>query len=245
MKLLQTAPQVRHLVAPNRYELNATFMRLQEFYESPNPKFRGKAFTHEQYMDWYAYSQDKPQDYDTARFSYFEDWSGFNVPGDVVCKFFQSDAFWLDMWKKERKLWELLAPTVSRHGESFYLIGTFAEDSGDTSRKDVEEIVAHETAHALWYLSPGYRKTSKERISQMDEGIVHQIYKKLNDIGYAKEVFADELQAYLSTDTYDGVNDWFDGYTEIPRNIHGGFVSTYKHHWAKWKTQKHQLRSVT
>ena len=161
MKLIHAAPQVRHLIAPNRYELNSTFMRLQEFYESPNPKFRGKAFTHEQYMDWYAYCDDKPTDHDAATFSYFEDWSGFNVPGNVVCKFFQSDAFWLDMWKKERKLWELLAPTVSRHGESFYLIGTFAEDSGDISRKDVGEIVAHEIAHSLWYLSPVYRKITK------------------------------------------------------------------------------------
>jgi hypothetical protein len=197
-------------------------------------------------MDWYAYSEDKPKKHDRARFSYFEDWSGFNVPGNVVCKFFQSDAFWLDMWKKERTLWELLAPTVSRHGESFYLIGTHEpEHRTDEEEEGKHTVFDHEIAHSLWYLSSGYRKTVKERIAHMDEGVVHMIYKKLADTGYTEEVFPDELQAYLSTDTYDGVNDWFVGYTEIPRNIHGGFVSTYKHHWAKWKTQKHQLRSVT
>ena len=35
-----------------QYELAATFLRVQEHYESP--KFHGRVFSLEQYMDWYA-----------------------------------------------------------------------------------------------------------------------------------------------------------------------------------------------
>jgi hypothetical protein len=61
-----------------QYELTSTFLRVQEYYESP--RFQGRIFTLEQFMDWYAAQY--------GSFSYFEDWSGFNVPSTAFQPFF-------------------------------------------------------------------------------------------------------------------------------------------------------------
>ena len=52
-----------------QYALASTFLRIQEHYESN--RFRNRVFSLEQYMDWYAA--------EFGAFTYFEDWSGFNV----------------------------------------------------------------------------------------------------------------------------------------------------------------------
>src|SRR4249920_176504 len=63
----------------SQYELASTFLRIQEHYESS--RFRGRVFTLEQYMDWYAAR--------FGAFTYFEDWSGFNVPSTAFEPFYR------------------------------------------------------------------------------------------------------------------------------------------------------------
>ena len=58
-----------------QYELSSTFMRVQEFYESPFKNIKNKLFSHIQFMDTYA------NEY--GNFTYTSDWAGFNVPGNV------------------------------------------------------------------------------------------------------------------------------------------------------------------
>ena len=62
-----------------QYELASTLLRVQEHYESK--RFRNRVFTLEQYMDWYA------KEY--GAFTYYEDWSGFNVPSTAFTPFFR------------------------------------------------------------------------------------------------------------------------------------------------------------
>jgi hypothetical protein len=62
-----------------QYELTSTFLRVQEHYESP--QFHGRIFTLEQYMDWYVA--------DNGAFTYFQDWSGFNVPSTAFQPFYE------------------------------------------------------------------------------------------------------------------------------------------------------------
>ena len=40
-----------------QYDLCSTLVRIQEFYESDSDKFRGKLFTLDEYMDYYATKQ--------------------------------------------------------------------------------------------------------------------------------------------------------------------------------------------
>src|SRR5882757_828898 len=75
-----------------QYELTSTFLRVQEHYESP--EFHGRIFSLEQYMDWYA------EQY--GNFTYYQDWSGFNVPSTAFAPFY-AGAF-DPLTRKERRL---------------------------------------------------------------------------------------------------------------------------------------------
>src|ERR1700730_3525707 len=62
-----------------QYQLTATFLRVQEHYESP--RFHGRIFSLEQYMDWYASRY--------GNFTYYQDWAGFNVPSTALQPFYE------------------------------------------------------------------------------------------------------------------------------------------------------------
>ena len=75
--------------------------------------------------------------------------------------------------------------------EPFYLIGSVLNEGHTT--------ILHEMAHAYWYLSPYYREEIKLLIKKIPEDFVSRFYADLLEIGYRKEVFEDEMQAYLIT----------------------------------------------
>ena len=170
-----------HLHFDNQYDVTSTFMRLQEFYESPYENIKGKYFTVEQYMDTYAD--------DTGDFSYTSDWSGFNVPGNVVLDFY--DLHWTEFLNKEKDLYTILKPFIEIDGSNLYVIGTYKEDTID-----------HELAHAMYYLHPEYKVMMDNLTNQIMNPYSKDIQKVLRDMGYCDEVMKDEMQAYLSTETY-------------------------------------------
>ena len=82
--------------------------------------------------------------------------------------------------------------------EDCYLIGVRTGD------KDAKEVIAHETAHALYSLYPTYKKSCdllfkkvgkrkkyKEKIKRAKAALIK--------MGYCEEVLMDEIQAYWST----------------------------------------------
>ena len=111
-----------------QYDLTSTFLRVQEHYESP--KFHGRAFTLQQYIDWYAPEHG-------GKFSYYEDWSGFNVPSTAF-RFFYDGKF-DPLSEKEKQLLRLFK---GLHGR-FYVIAVFDADKGRSLK--------HELAHALYF----------------------------------------------------------------------------------------------
>src|SRR5262245_51147422 len=90
-----------------QYALASTFLRFQEHYESS--RFRDRVFSLEEYMDWYAGR--------FGAFTYFEDWSGFNVPSSALEPFYQGR--FDPLLRKERRLLALFA----RARRPFYVIG--------------------------------------------------------------------------------------------------------------------------
>ena len=119
-----------------QYELASTFLRVQEHYESP--RFHGRIFTLEEYMDWYAAENGKL--YATTRTG-----SGFNVPSNGVCSRF-SMASSIRSSEKEKRLLGLFQRTCSGR---FYVIGIFDEGHKGS--------LTHELAHALFFVDQGYR----------------------------------------------------------------------------------------
>src|ERR1700760_4146537 len=98
MKLQEVTSGLYHILFENQYSCCSTFLRLQEYYESPIKGIRGNYFTLEQFMDAYAETK--------GNFTYTLDWGGFNVPGHVIKKFF--DLFGMNLLEKEKNLYHLL-----------------------------------------------------------------------------------------------------------------------------------------
>lgn len=170
-----------------RYDLCMSFIRIQEFYESPNDSFRGKFFTLEDYIDWYSF-----QDGENGAFKYATQWSGFNIPG----KFLQE---WIKIYSihrmrdKEIELLDKLRPFSKNGYDSLYLIGACREDE---SHKDTIE---HELAHAMYTLDESYKNECERLLAEISIDVREKYIQILKKVGYADNVLNDEMQAYLST----------------------------------------------
>ncbi|WP_426436024.1 ABC transporter ATP-binding protein [Bradyrhizobium genosp. P] len=152
-----------------QYELTATFLRIQEHYESP--QFHGRVFGLEQYMDWYAKRH--------GNFTYYQDWTGFNVPSTALRPFY--DGKFDPLSEKEKRLLALFA----KLRKAFYVIGIYGR--GETT-------LQHELAHALYFVDHTYRDRVREAIARHNTA---RLEHKIAEAGYAKHVIPDELQAYL------------------------------------------------
>lgn len=180
-------PQIVNLHYPSQYHVCSAFIRIQEFYESPNPDFNGKFFTMDEYMDWYVdYQSTEP-----GMFTYFEDWSGFNIPGHVIKRFY--DCYTpMCMRPKELDIVKAVQPLIDS-GKKFYVIGTASCCDSDT--------LAHELRHATYYLDDNYREQCKAIYATIPENIKKTINARLKKYGYSSSVWEDETQAYLSTES--------------------------------------------
>lgn len=153
-----------------QYELAATFLRVQEHYESP--RFHGRIFSLEQYMDWYAARH--------GNFTYFQDWSGFNVPSTALQPFYEGKFDPLS--EKERQLLRLFKDLRER----FYVIGVY--DSG------AKDSLTHELAHALFFVDDSYRKAVRAAMRGYNTATLG---RQIAEAGYARHVIPDEIHAYI------------------------------------------------
>ena len=174
MKIKEIKPRIYLVDFETRQELLKTFIRFQEYYESP--EFKDKVFTVDEYAKWYQKETGK----DT--FTYFDDWSGCNVPSYVFEKF--REGLFNPLREREKKLLEILP----NDGQNYYVIGAF-----NGGRKDV---VAHEIMHGLFYSIPDYKKEVLNLLDQYKnetEDVKKHILKK----GYHEAVLLDEVHAYV------------------------------------------------
>jgi len=158
--------------ADSQKELGETFIRFQEFYESPSKQFRNKIFTLGDIKNYYSllYGADL----------YSDMWIGFNFPSSVLIPFKQG---LFDPLTPQEK--ELLGLLKYRH-DTFYIIGA---QNNSTLR--------HELAHAMY----GYDTNYKSQIDNLIKKNQKKFRKVSNYIikkGYNKIVLNDELQAYIT-----------------------------------------------
>jgi hypothetical protein len=179
-------PHVYWLGFDNATELGLSFLRYQEFYESPNGQFRGQKFLVEDYKRWYIAETEE------SWFTYCEDWAGFNVPS--VC-FQQVQELGISDYNNYDGLILGIVNYIKmlEEGAEFYVIG---------SLQNSKEIMRHEVAHGLFATNLEYKNKSLKLINDLDPEIYKFIKKELIRMGYTEAVFEDETQAYLSTGAY-------------------------------------------
>lgn len=160
---------IYHVIIPNLSRLGLTFLRMQEFYESP--KYKGRVFTVSEFARWYKRRH--------GSFTYARDYRAFNVPGDVVhtlrTRFMPhtcDESLFLE------KLSEVETPG------RFYIVGTTGSNV---------QCLRHELAHALYFLVPEYRENADEVLRRY---ALDPMIDFLAQKHYHHSVFRDELQAY-------------------------------------------------
>jgi hypothetical protein len=190
-KIEEVRPNVFAVIVKDHYHRAMLFCRVQEYYESPNPEFRGKNFSIWDYIEWYSREH-------RDVFTYTFDWGGFNIPLKTA-------------WDCYEKLKEYESPYDSvmdniistielkmfnkknTRNWNAYIIGA------DSTESDTFE---HEICHGLYATNKQY----KELVDEVTISIPfkeYQIFRKnLLDMGYNGIVIDDEIQAYLSTN-YD------------------------------------------
>jgi len=159
--------------ADSNEELARSFLRFQEYYESPNDQFRGKIFTLGSYKHWYSEMY--------GAFTYESDWRGFNFPS-IVLEPFKQGVF-DPLIDEEKALLSFFS--YKNNSKPFYIIG--ANDDG---------VLNHELNHALYYYSEDYKKSINALFDQNLEKIKHSLSTLLSK-GYCRYMLYDELQSYI------------------------------------------------
>lgn len=207
-KLIKIKDRIWHLQFDTRYDLAMHFVRYQEFYESPNPKFRGKKFYLFDFMRWYSLEQSD------GRFEYPVHWSGFNIPIRI---FDQLNLVGID----DKNIYDELMYKVyniikSADGASCYLIGTYSKEKDNSTFE-------HEFAHALYALNKNYKKEMDAVTKTVN---TKKAYSYFDKIGYTEKVFKDELQAYASEEINN--NSKLLGITKKQRKLYVDIYKKYK-----------------
>jgi hypothetical protein len=158
--------------ADSQQELGETFIRFQEYYESPNKKFRNQTFTLGAVKQWYSiqYGADL----------YSDLWVGFNFPSYVL------DPFKKGLFDPLTDLEKQLIDLLKYRNDKFYIIGA-----------QNKSVLRHELAHTLYDSSEKYRTLINNYIKKHNKKF-NKVFTYLFKKGYCKTVIKDEIQAYIT-----------------------------------------------
>ena len=208
--ITEPAKNVFSVVINDTFNRTMVFCRTQEYYESPNPQFRGKPFSIFDYIDWYAREHD-------GVFTYTGDWDGFNVPYEVAFRCF---CYMTPETPYDKVMSEILKEITLKkdHDLPAYILGV-PEDSGDTFH--------HEVCHGLYYTNSEYKKSMDEITNSIDIKYLETFRDNLIEMGYIDEVVNDEVQAYLNTN-WDNKSFGKGIPKKIKESLHKRYVNSLK-----------------
>ena len=130
-------------------------------------------------------------------FTYTKKWNGYNVPGKIYEEWIKKINKSSVLSDSENDLYMLLKKAVDYDYIGNYYIYAVCENTNDTEYKTV---INHETAHALYFLYPKYRKKINSFIKELPDEFISLANNELIKRGYRREVLRDEIQAFLSSE---------------------------------------------
>jgi hypothetical protein len=169
-KTEKISDQVTLLVYNSRENLCKALCRIEEHYESP--EFKNKIFTLGEYRKWYSTQ--------FGSWSYYKDWSGFNIPSGALKEFINGSFDPLS--EQEAEVIELFKYKQGL----FCIIGTF--ENGPT------DVFEHEICHALYLTNQEYKQEVDNYINTLELSDLRTFIKQL---GYSDSVIDDECHAYI------------------------------------------------
>ena len=187
-KIEEVRPNVFAVIVKDHYHRAMLFCRVQEYYESPNPQFRGKNFSIWDYIEWYSREH-------RDVFTYTFDWGGFNIPlktaWDCYEKLRENETPYDDVMNTIIRTIEMkMFNKKNTRNWNGYIIGA---DSTDSDTFD------HEICHGLYATNKEYKELVDEITLTIPTKDYMEFKTNLVAMGYTDSVIEDEIQAYLST----------------------------------------------
>ncbi len=177
-------PQVFYFHFKTQDSLGRTFLRPQEYFESP--KFKGQIFSTEEFEVWYKTTTPD------GTFTYYEQWTGFNFPSWVLDPFF--DGRFRNISEREQAILDFL----KEKRRPFYVVASFERPPQD--RFKLLRVLRHEISHALYYFDPRYRSQVDAILAAAPQDQMKILYNYLIEVkGYNTSVVIDEEHAFLLT----------------------------------------------
>lgn len=160
------------LTYKDKESLCKAFCRIEEYYESPF--FRGLIFSLGQYREWYST--------EFGAWSYYKDWSGFNIPSEAFTIF--NKGMFDPLSQHEAELIDLFRYKSGK----FCVIGTYEGCDSD--------VYEHEICHAMFNTNAIYREAVLYELDLVD-GKLDGLKNHLRELGYNEFVILDECHAYI------------------------------------------------
>ena len=187
-KIEEVRPNVFAVIVKDHYHRAMLFCRVQEYYESPNPEFRGKNFSIWDYIEWYSRRNNDV-------FTYTFDWGGFNIPlktaWDCYEKLKENETPYDKVMDEIIRTIEMkMFNKNNTRNWNAYIIGA------DSTESDTFE---HEICHGLYATNKEYRELVDEVTIAIPLKEYQTFRGNLLKMGYNGIVIDDEIQAYLST----------------------------------------------
>ena len=220
MEFKQILPHIYQVEFEECYDLAMHFLRYQEYYESL--KFHGQIFTLVDYMEWYS------KTYGKGSFTYTDDWSGFNVPSQVLIEV--SEAEISDLNKYDIQMRSLVETIRKEEGEhKFYFIGTYKKEEDEEAAEDLPRVLDHEIGHALYFIDDDYRTSMDKLLDEMPRKNYNNAWKTLQKMRYHPSVCRDEIHAYSCTGPDKGIEK------SLTPDICAPFIKEYKKQRRRFK----------
>eukprot|EP00929_Paragymnodinium_shiwhaense_P085700 TRINITY_DN46121_c0_g1_i1.p1 TRINITY_DN46121_c0_g1~~TRINITY_DN46121_c0_g1_i1.p1 ORF type:complete len:419 (+),score=81.72 TRINITY_DN46121_c0_g1_i1:37-1293(+) len=180
LTIREVLPSVYHVHAAARVVLGSTFLRIQEYVESPSDALRYKRFSLDEFKTWY-----REHGCQAANgFNYYLIWPGFNVPSWVI------DDLAARKLGPLRSQEAALLDSLPKLEQPFYVIGTCETDVST---------LHHEMAHGLYATCKDYHACVREQIDSLPADAYDQMRQHLLSSGYPndKTILEDEMHAYM------------------------------------------------
>jgi hypothetical protein len=154
-------------------------LRFQEHFESP--RFRGRHFSRKEFESWYRKKN--------GRWDYYQYWDGFNFPSHVLRDFYKGK--FAELTHEERQVLNFFS---DQKDSSFYVIAL--------AKKADPLTLAHEFAHALYFLNSDYRQEVQKLMAGFPcQKVEKFLFEKMGD--YHPNVLPDEAHAWLMHNSRD------------------------------------------
>lgn len=225
-KLKEVRPKIFLVTFKQQYDLCMTFVRWQEYYESGSKKIRNKKVDFFQMMKEYSLRMGK------NKFTYTRDWYGFNLPSwvfDQIDPVYGSDTFgWegLSHTPYDNIMADIVRSVREQveekyNSKDFYLIGVAKKyyEKWD----EVKSIIKHEMSHGFFYLNPVYEAEMRALVDKIPKKKLKKFHKALKTLGYCKEVYVDEIVAYMATGLTEEMS-----FMESSKSLRKKFRKVYK-----------------